>query len=178
MSEMEQMFYFQNYKEESHLDDRKNEEANSLRYASDISAEELRAAEEYLSSYRHGARMLDCMRYGRQFMGSEVLPEDPLLYWSENYDEIDRSADGADESIIRARMFGVRQFISELKCDSNTRMLLYWHYIRGVSVTRCAEMMDISRAGAFRIRKRALESAARALRRVKKISGINELLPL
>ena len=160
------------------MDEKKREETESLRYASDVSAEELRAAEEYLSSYRHGARMLDCMRYGRNFMGSEVLPEDPLLYWSENYEDIESNSDGADESIIRARMYGVRQFISELKCDSNTRLLLYWHYIRGVSVTRCAEMMNISRAGAFRVRKRALEAAARALRKVKKLARISDLLPL
>ena len=63
----------------------KKEERESLRYSGDVSADELRRAEEYLSSYRHGVRMLDCMRYGRQFMGSEVLPEDPLLYWSETY---------------------------------------------------------------------------------------------
>ena len=156
----------------------KNEERASLRYSGEVSADELREAEEYLSSYRHGVRMLDCMRYGRQFMGSEVLPEDPLLYWSETYEEKTSNLDGADETIIRARMYGVRQFISELKCDSNTRLLLYWHYIRGVSVTRCAEMMDVSRAGAFRVRKRALEAAALALRKVKKLSSIADLLPL
>jgi hypothetical protein len=161
------------------LDEKKREdESASLRYSRDVSAEELRAAEEYLSSYRHGARMLECMRYGKQFMGSEVLPEDPLLYWSETYEDREEDSDGADEAIIRARMFSVRQFISELKCDSNTRILLYWHYIRGVSVTRCAEMMDMSRAGAFRVRKRALECAAKALRNVKKLSSINDLLPL
>ena len=156
----------------------KKEERESLRYSGDVSADELRRAEEYLSSYRHGVRMLDCMRYGRQFMGSEVLPEDPLLYWSETYEDRESDSDGADESIIRARMYGVRQFISELKCDSNTRLLLYWHYIRGVSVTRCAEMMNISRAGAFRVRKRALETAARALRKVRQLSSISDLLPL
>ena len=161
------------------MDEKKREEESaSLRYSRDVSAEELRAAEEYLSSYRHGARMLDCMRYGKQFMGSEVLPEDPLLYWSETYEDREEGSDGADEAIIRARMYGVRQFISELKCDSNTRILLYWHYIRGVSVTRCAEMMDMSRAGAFRVRKRALECAAKALRNVKKLSSISDLLPL
>lgn len=156
----------------------KKEERESLRYSGDVSADEFRRAEEYLSSYRHGVRMLDCMRYGRQFMGSEFLPEDPLLYWSETYEDRESDSDGADETIIRARMYGVRQFISELKCDSNTRLLLYWHYIRGVSVTRCAEMMDISRAGAFRVRKRALETAARALRKVRQLSSISDLLPL
>lgn len=157
---------------------KKEEERESLRYARDVSAEELRAAEEYLSSYRHGARMLDCMRYGRQFMGSEFLPEDPLLYWSETYDSLEYEKPDADESVVRARMYGVRQFIGDLKCDSNARLLLYWHYIRGVSVTRCADMMNISRAGAFRVRKRALESAARALRKMKNDARIYDLLPL
>lgn len=161
------------------MDEKKREdERESLRFMRDVSAEELRAAEEYLSSYRHGARMLDCMRYGKQFMGSEVLPEDPLLYWSENYEDDFDSSPDADESLIRARMFGVRQFISGLRCDSNTRMLLYWHYIRGVSVARCAEMMDISRASAFRLRKRALECAARSLRKLKTHAKISDLLPL
>ena len=164
--------------EKAEKTEKREEERGSLRYSSDVSADELREAEEYLSSYRHGVRMLDCMRYGRQFMGSEVLPEDPLLYWSETYDDRESDSDGADEAIIRARMYSVRQFISELRCDSNTRLLLYWHYIRGVTVARCAEMMDISRAGAFRVRKRALECAARALRKVKKISNISDLLPL
>ena len=192
---------------------KREEERGSLRYSGEVSAEELRAAEEYLSSYRHGAKMLDCMRYGKQFMGSEFLPEDPLLQWSETYDDLEYAKPDADESIIRARMNGVRQFVSELKpsratpyilalmidssasiirarmngvrqfvselkCDSNTRLLLYWHYIRGVSVTRCAEMMDISRAGAFRVRKRALETAARALRKMKNSANILDLLPL
>ena len=161
------------------MDEKKREdERESLRFMRDVSAEELREAEEYLSSYRHGARMLDCMRYGKQFMGSEVLPEDPLLYWSENYDDNLNSVPDADEALIRARMFGVRQFITSLRCDSNTRMLLYWHYIRGVSVARCAEMMDISRAGAFRLRKRALECAARGLRTLKAKANILDLLPL
>jgi len=160
------------------LDENGEEKREGMRYSKNVSAEELRKAEEYLSSYRHGARMLDCMRYGRQFMGSEVLPEDPLLYWSENYEERESDSDGADESIIRARMYGVRQFVSELRCDSNTRLLLYWHYIRGVSVTRCADMMDMSRASAFRVRKRALESAAVALRKVKRLAGIGDFLPL
>ena len=161
------------------MDEKEREdERESLRYSRDVSAEELRAAEEYLASYRHGARMLDCMRYGKEFMGSEVLPEDPLLYWSESYGDTFDDIPDADESLIRARMFGVRQFVSGLRCDSNTRMLLYWHYIRGVSVTRCAEMMDISRAGAFRLRRRALECAARSLRNLKTQAKISDLVPL
>jgi hypothetical protein len=39
-------------------------------------------------------------------------------------------------------------------------------------------MMDISRAGAFRVRKRALETAARALQKKKNDASILDLLPL
>jgi hypothetical protein len=39
-------------------------------------------------------------------------------------------------------------------------------------------MMDISRAGAFRLRKRALECAARGLRTLKAKANISDLLPL
>ncbi len=146
----------------------KREERESLRYSRDVSADELHDAEEYLCSYRHGARILDCMKYGREFMGSEVLPEDPLL---DLYEDAD-----SDEELIRARMFGVRRFVNELKCDGNARLLLYWHYIRGVSVTRCAEIIGVSRAGAFRVRKRALEAAARALRGMRSRAGLDGIM--
>ncbi len=155
--------------------DEKRKKGESLRYSKTVSTAELYAAEEYLSSYRHGAKMLSCMKYGREFMGSDVLPEDPLLDISGEYEIGDC---GIDETVIRARMYGVRQFISGLKCDSNSRLLLYWHYLRGVSVTRCAEMLDISRAGAFRVRKRALEAAARSLRDLKSPSQITDIMPL
>ncbi len=151
--------------------DEEKEGSERQRFSSDISAEELRAAEEYLSSYRHGARMIDCMRYGREFFCGDILPADPLLE-----DNIGIGAD-SDETVIRARMYGVKRFITSLKCDANARLLLYWHYVRGVSVTRCADMMSISRAGAFRVRKRALESAARSLRRMKAESKIGDIMP-
>lgn len=137
------------------------------RFSRDVTTEELREAEQYLSSYRHGARMLECMRYGRLYMSEGELPEDPLLSVCGSEDGFGGESE-VDESLIRARMFGVRQFVNCLCCDSNARTLLYWHYIRGVSVTKCADMLDISRASAFRVRKRALESAARALRRQKR----------
>lgn len=144
-------------------------DGESCRFESSVGAAELRAAQEYLASYRHGARMLECIRYGREFMGARVLPTDPLDTLCSG-EGAERSED-TDETLIRARMYGVRQFVSCLDCDPNARMLLYWHYIRGVSVSRVAEMMDISRASAFRIRKRALSSAALALRRCASVSS-------
>lgn len=127
------------------------ENDSSLRFSSDISAEEIEAAQDYLRSYRYGCRMLACADYARS-------------YFLHDIDIFDREQAKCDEALLRARMFGVRSFINELRCDQNSRMLLYWHYIRGESVARCADILGVSRASAFRVRRRALEAAARALR--------------
>ncbi len=112
----------------------------------------LEAAREYLESYRHGCRMLRADKYARDFFGGGA---------ERDADEL--RSDDADISLIRARLCSVRSFISSLGCGETGRMLLYYHYIRGIPVAECAEMLDISRAGAFRLRRRALAVAARAL---------------
>ncbi len=112
----------------------------------------LDAAREYLESYRHGCRMLRADRYALDYFGGDV--------WR---DPDERRADELDLSLVRARLCSVRSFISTLPCGESGRMLLYYHYIRGIPVAECAEMLDISRAGAFRLRRRALIAAARAL---------------
>ncbi len=136
----------------------------SLRYASDVSAAELAAAQEYLKSYRYGCRMLACADYAHNYLVRDV-------------DVFDEERAKCDEALLRARMYGVRAFINNLKCDSNSKLLLYWHYIRGESVARCADIIGVSRAGAFRVRHRALEAAARALRKSSAPRGIEDILP-
>ena len=142
--------------------DKRNSE--SLRYSSDVSASELAAAQEYLTSYRYGCRMLACADYAKNYLVRDV-------------DVFDREQAKCDEALLRARMFGVRTFINNLRCDSNYNLLLYWHYIRGESVARCADILGVSRAGAFRVRRRALEAAARALRKSTAPRGIEDILP-
>lgn len=115
--------------------------------------DDLDAAREYLESYRHGCRMLRADKYARDFFHNGVERDDDEL-----------RTDEADISLIRARLCSVRSFISSLGCGETGRMLLYYHYIRGIPVAECAEMLDISRAGAFRLRRRALTVAARALK--------------
>ena len=43
------------------------------------------------------------------------------------------------------------------------KMMLHYHYILGYTVEAIAEVMDTSRSGAFRLKKRALELVAAAL---------------
>ena len=80
---------------------------------------------------------------------------------SDRYDsEIEESFSSEnDECFWRAKMFAVRRFImnADVACF---RQLLFYHYIKGETVERCAELMGISRRSAFRIKKRALEYVA------------------
>ena len=64
--------------------------------------------------------------------------------------------------LARARMYEVRHFIMSMhNCDE--KLFLYYRYIKGETVERCAEMLGISRASGFRMRKRALLMACKIL---------------
>lgn len=110
-------------------------------------------ARRYLESYRHGARMLRADRYAREYFSD----------LAEERDAAEAAADELDASLIRARLFEVRGFISVLECGEDGRALLYYHYIRGIPVAECAEMLHMSRAGAFRLRRAALVEVAKKL---------------
>ncbi len=71
----------------------------------------------------------------------------------------DAFSDENDECFWRAKMFSVRRFIMDVDVAC-FRQLLFYHYIKGETVERCAELMGISRRSAFRIKKRALEHVA------------------
>lgn len=121
------------------------------------SGDGLDAAREYLESYRHGCRMLRADKYAREYFDDGF-----------DRDAQEKRSDELDLSLIRARLCAVRGFISSLPCGESGRMLLYYHYIRGIPVAECAEMLEMSRASAFRLRRRALAAAARALEKTNK----------
>ena len=121
------------------------------------SGDGLDAAREYLESYRHGCRMLRADKYAREYFDDGF-----------DRDAQEKRSDELDLSLIRARLCAVRGFLSSLPCGESGRMLLYYHYIRGIPVAECAEMLEMSRASAFRLRRRALAAAARALEKTNK----------
>ncbi len=126
----------------------------SRRIASDLNRADVEFAKEYLSSYRFGCKMLSCREFESRY---------PELCGGDAGGDASRDRE-LDDVLVRTKMFDVKNFIMGIKSDGNVRLLLYWHYVRGVPVARCAEMLGISRAGAFRLRKRALEAAARSLK--------------
>ncbi len=107
-----------------------------------ISAREIKQTEDYLKGYQLCRKMLRLDRYERKFFG-----------YREEVDEMPSEAPG-----LRATMFGIRHFVMSLdNCDE--KLLLYYHYIRGEPVEKCAELLGFSRASAFRLKKKAIAKA-------------------
>ncbi len=69
---------------------------------------------------------------------------------------------GGDANYWQNQMQEVRAFIDSLP-NRSCKMLLYYHYIQGLTVERASEELDISRRNAFRLKKRAMGFAAARL---------------
>ena len=141
-----------------------SDNGDSLRYPSDLTAEDVESAKTYLESYRFGKCLLSCSAYQRDYLGDK---------YPQNYADNDLSGGGEDggeleNGMIRAKMYAVRSFIETLGCSNVTKTVLLLHYVRGLSVAECADAMGIGRATAFRRRKDGIVSAARKLRADKK----------
>lgn len=97
----------------------------------------------YLESFRLYQRMLKGNRRARAFFEAEREGQNSLC----------------DDALLKARMIAVRRFVLTLP-DCREKMLLYYRYLYGYSVEKCAELMDVSRRTAFRIANEAIRFAA------------------
>ena len=112
-----------------------------------VTEEVLRDTDDYLKGYCLCERMLKLDKYERTYFA---------------YNEGDKEYFSNDSALCRAKMFEIRHFIMSIKnCDE--KLMLYYHYVRGETVERCAELLGISRSSGFRLKKRALALAAKAL---------------
>jgi len=117
-----------------------------------ISEDKLRDIDDYLKGYILNQKLLKLDKYERTYFG---------------YRDGD---DGAvsDTPLARARMFEIRHFIMEMK-NGDEKLLLYYHYVRGETVEKCAELLGISRSSGFRLKKRALAAAAERMSEIENI---------
>ena len=100
--------------------------------------------DDYLKGYQLNRKLLRLDRYEKEYFHT---------------DESDVEALG-EAPLARARMFEIRHFIMKMK-NSDEKLFLYYHYVKGESVERCGELLGVSRSTAFRIKARALEMAYR-----------------
>lgn len=103
--------------------------------------EKIKQAKEFLCSYALHQKWLNASRYERDYFGATP---------------------SGDEIFLQAKLFRVRDFIASLP-NSPEKLFLNCHYIRGHSVEKCAELMDLSTRSAYRLKKRALALAAEHL---------------
>ena len=110
----------------------------------------LSETENYLRGYMIGKKLLQAEQYERKFFGSDESEIEAL----------------GELPLARAKMFEIRHFIMDMK-NSDEKLLLYYHYIKGESVEHCGELLGISRSSAFRLKAKALAMAK------EKLSGGN-----
>ena len=112
-----------------------------------LGKEEKKWIESYLKTYILNKKLLGIEKYHKEFFSTDM----PF------YNEIDEKMLN-EAPLARSRMFSVRHFILDLP-NSDEKLFLYYHYIKGESTEKCAELLGISRRSAFRMRNRALEIA-------------------
>lgn len=120
--------------------------------------EDICAVKKYLEGYGASKSILKMMEYEKEYFAdkSKAHDDDALI------------VPGGDEVLLKSKMYDVRRFILGME-DGKEKALLFYHYIRGFSVEKCSEMMGIGRTSAFRLKKKALASAAaRFAERAKK----------
>lgn len=112
-----------------------------------ISADSVRKVEDYLKGYTFNRRLVELDNYERKFFGAKESE------WE--------SECPGELPLARARMFEIRHFVMSME-NCEEKLFLYYHYIKGESVERCAELLNISRSSAFRLKKKSLCLAARS----------------
>jgi len=104
---------------------------------------EIMDIDNYLRGYQLNRKLLRIDRYEKEYLSQ---------------DNMDIEAFG-EEPLARARMFEIRHFVMRME-NSDEKLFLYYHYIKGQPVEKCAELLSVSRSTAFRLKERALKKAA------------------
>ena len=100
---------------------------------------EIRMMQDYLKGYGLNRKLLRMDRYEQEYFHPDIRDFESF----------------GEAPLARARMYEIRHFIMSLP-NSDEKLLLYYHYVKGESVARCGELLGISRASAFRMHRRAL----------------------
>lgn len=119
-------------------------------------------ARAFLEDYHASLHMLRLCR--------EDAKERERLSHECRLDEVFYGVIGGNEAFWLERMHRVRDFVASVP-DYPCQRMLYYYYIRGLTVERTAEELDISRSSAFRLKRKALALAAKLLEKEGQAAG-------
>lgn len=116
--------------------------------------ERIEQTRDFLQGYRLCLDMLNLRQYERKrarMADEEFLCEDILA---------------GDEAYWRARMHQVGLLLENMK-NGREKLILYYRYVRGESIERIADRLDVSRRTGYRLHQRGLLSASFLLDRMR-----------
>ena len=94
----------------------------------------------YLRDYRRTYSMLRSSALTQKYSGGESL--DAVI----------------DEAALRAKLFEIRTFVLSIE-PTPEKMLLYYYFIKGFTLDKCARILNISRRSVYRLKLKALDAA-------------------
>lgn len=107
-------------------------------------------AKSYLSGYQFCLDMLDLRKYERRRLGG-----------STSWDACEALLT-ADEADLRAKMYEIASMINRMR-DGREKLILYYRYLRGMSVDRASALLGVSRRTGYRLHTKGLLYVARML---------------
>ena len=114
-----------------------------------LTVEQRKQVQSYLEEYGANRKLLRLESYENQFFGGAPYSEPGIDILSET-------------PFARAKMYGVRHFILSIK-NSDEKLFLYYRYVKGEPMERCAELLGMSPRSVYRLQARALAPAYRLL---------------
>ena len=112
--------------------------------------EMIASAKGFLCSYQFCLDMLDLRKFERKRLGTDV--ENGTCEELLEASEVD----------LRARMYEVSAFLNRMR-DGREKLILYYRYVKGMSVERASALLGISRRTGYRLHQKGLLTVARML---------------
>ena len=110
----------------------------------------IQAAQDFLCGYQFCLDMLDLRKYERKRLGCD------------DSDGVCETLMAADEADLRARMYGISATLNRMR-DGREKLILYYRYIKGMSVERASALLGVSRRTGYRLHTKGLQTVARML---------------